>query len=164
MNELAALLERFRRGPELVAAVLTGAANTELDFVAEPGKWTLRQVAAHLADAEIVGAMRFRRTLAEKNPTLEAYDQDAWAAHLDYASRRVSDSLEMFRRLRADSHRLLVAQPPEAFARPAVHQQQGPLTLLDLLRIYADHAENHALQMQRLRERFKQARAAGAAR
>jgi len=38
MSEIPELLERFRRGAELVAVSITGAAGQELDFVPEPGK------------------------------------------------------------------------------------------------------------------------------
>ncbi len=63
MPDMPALLERFRRGPELLAVVLTGVFGEEEDF-ALPGKWTIRQIVAHLADAELVGAHRFRQVIA----------------------------------------------------------------------------------------------------
>src|SRR5688500_17193707 len=107
LSELPDLLERFRRGPEILAMALTGAAGSEYDYVPGPGKWSVRQIVAHVADAEIVGADRFRRILAEDNPILQAFDQDAWAVNLDYARRKPSQSLETFRRIRADNHELL---------------------------------------------------------
>src|ERR1039458_4940011 len=79
MSDIPALLERFRRGPELLAVVLTGVFGEEEDFLPAPGKWSIRQIVAHLADAEMVGAHRFRQVIAEDNPTLMAFDQDAWA-------------------------------------------------------------------------------------
>ena len=78
MSEITELLERFRRGPELIATTMTGAAGAELDFTPGPQKWSLRQIVAHVADSEIVAADRFRRIIAEDEPTLIGYDQDAW--------------------------------------------------------------------------------------
>src|SRR5947209_14809392 len=106
MSEIAELLERFRRGPEILAAALTGAAGSEVDFAAE-GEWSVRQIMAHLADAEIVGAMRFRQVIAENEPKLQAYDQEAWANHLDYPNRKPSHSLETFRRIRSENYELM---------------------------------------------------------
>src|ERR1035438_8535170 len=77
MSDLPALLERYRRGAELLAMVLTGVFGEEEDFAIAPGKWSVRQIVAHLADAELVGAHRFRQVIAEDNPTIIAYDQDA---------------------------------------------------------------------------------------
>ena len=62
MNSLAEDLERFRRGAEVLATVLTGAAGEEVDFVPAPGKWTIRQIMAHLADGELVGAPELEGT------------------------------------------------------------------------------------------------------
>ena len=87
-SHLAALIERFRRSPELLAVVLTGVFGEEEDFAPAPGKWSIRQIIAHLADSELVFAHRFRQVIAEENPTLVAFDQDAWARNLDYSRRK----------------------------------------------------------------------------
>src|SRR5215469_6360744 len=100
MSDLPALVERFRRSPELLAVVLTGVFGEEEDFTTAPGKWSIRQIVAHLADTELVFAHRFRQVIAEQNPTIIAFDQDAWARNLDYTRRRPKTSLESFRRLR----------------------------------------------------------------
>jgi hypothetical protein len=157
MGEIAELLERFRRGAELVAVATTGAAGAELDY-AVPGKWSVRQIVCHLADAELVGADRFRRTIAEDNPTLIAYDQDAWARNLDYSRRKTSAALESFRRLRQENYDLLKELPEPAFARTANHSERGSITLLDLVRIHAEHAEAHTRQLKGVREAFKTAK------
>src|SRR6516164_4494469 len=98
MSDIPTLLERFRRGPEVVAGALTDVSEAEEDFVAAPGKWSIRQIAAHLADSELVGAHRLRQVIAEDNPTLIAFDQDAWTKNLDYSRRKAEESLETFRR------------------------------------------------------------------
>jgi len=160
MSEIEELLERFRRGPELVAVALIGAAGSELDYAPKPGAWSVRQIMAHLADSETVAAYRLRRILAEANPVIMAYDQDAWAAKLDYTRRKPSQALESFRRTRMENYELLKGLPLEAFQRTANHSERGRLTLLDLVRTYADHAEAHARQLQQTRQAFKSAKTA----
>lgn len=135
---------------------MTGAAGAELDFTPQPGKWSVRQILAHLADAELVSAERLRRVIAEENPLLAAYDQDAWARHLGYERRRVSDALELFRRLRAENHQLLSSLPLEAFQRIGTHSERGRVTLLDLLQNDLEHVENHARQIQALRSAWRE--------
>ncbi len=159
MSEISELLERFRRGAELVAASTTGAAGAELDYVPAPDKWSIRQIVCHVADAELVGAARFRRIIAEDNPTLVAFDQNAWARNLDYGRRKISQALESFRRIRGESHDLLKDLPEPAFTRAGQHSERGALTLLTLLRLHAEHAENHAAQIREVRKQYKQARA-----
>ncbi|HTM47667.1 MAG TPA: DinB family protein [Bryobacteraceae bacterium] len=155
MHSLAEDLERFRRGAEVLATVLTGAAGEEVDFAPAPGKWTIRQIMAHLADSELVGAQRMRRVIAEENPTLTAFDQDAWTRNLDYARRKPTQSLETFRRLRAENYELLKELPEAAFERSGVHTENGRMTLRSLLEGYADHAESHARQLQSIRAEYK---------
>jgi hypothetical protein len=163
MKEISELLERFRRGPEIVAAALTGAAGSEVDFKPAPGKWSVREIAAHLSDAELVGAERFRRVIAEDDAALTGYDQNKWAENLDYARRKPSQSLEMFRNLRAENHELLKNLPETAFQRTGQHSERGPMTLLALVELYARHAEKHAQQIRDVRAAFRQAKAAGQA-
>jgi hypothetical protein len=155
MSEITELLERFRRGPELIATTMTGAAGAELDFTPGPQKWSLRQIVAHVADSEIVAADRFRRIIAEDEPTLIGYDQDAWAKNLDYARRKTSESIESFRRLRGENYELIKDLPPEAFGRIGNHSQRGPITLLRHLETMAAHAEAHARQIRDVRDAYK---------
>jgi len=158
MEPLSDLLERFRRGPDLVAAVITGAAGAELDFVPSPEKWSIRQILAHLADSEIVCSDRFRRVIAENNPTLVAYDQDAWTARLGHRRRKTKDSLDLFRRLRAENYELMKDLPEAAFARTGNHTERGTVTLQDLIVDDTEHHEKHAQQLQELRRQYRQSR------
>jgi hypothetical protein len=163
MSDLSELLERFRRGPEILAAALTGAAGAEVDFRPDPKHWSVRQIVAHVSDSEITGHFRMRRVLAEEMPKLEAYDQNAWAENLNYSKRKYSQSLETFRRIRAENYELLKDLPPEAFDRKGMHSERGELSLLELLQIYANHAEKHALQIRRVRDAWKAAKAGATA-
>ena len=63
---------------------------------------------------------------AEDNPTLVAFDQDAWARNLDYARRKPKQSLESFRRIRAENYELLKGLPEAAFERTGNHTESGP--------------------------------------
>src|SRR5438445_10044954 len=151
-------LERFRRGAEVLATVLTGAAGEEVDYTPAPDKWTIRQIMAHLADAELVGAHRLRLVIAENNPTLTAFDQDAWTKNLDYGRRKPTQSLETFRRLRAENYELLKELPESTFDRAGMHTESGRRTLPSLPEGYADHAESHARQVQAIRAEYKKSK------
>ena len=155
MSSLAETLERFRRSPELLAVVLTGVYGEEIDFSPAPGKWSVRQIIAHLADTEIVAAQWFRQVIAEDNPRLSDFDQDAWAKNLDYARRQPKQSLESFRRMRSENYELLKAVPDSAFERLGTHAERGPVSLWELVSSRADHVENHARQLQAIREEYK---------
>ena len=142
----------------MLAVVLTGVFGEEEDFVTAPGKWSIRQIIAHLADSETVFAHRIRQVIAEQSPTLVAFDQEAWAHNLDYARRKPKQSLETVRRVRAENYELLKDVPEAAFARTGNHTERGPITLLQIVEGAAGHTESHARQMQQIRDAYKQAK------
>jgi uncharacterized damage-inducible protein DinB len=158
MADHTELLERFRRGPEVLAVAMTGVFGEEEDWVAEPREWSIRQIIAHLADSELVFAHRFRQVIAEDNPTLVAFDQDAWAARLDYARRAPKQSLETLRRLRAENHALLGGVAAGDFGRTGNHTEKGPMPLRELVERAARHVESHAGQIERLRAAYQAAK------
>jgi hypothetical protein len=159
LSEIGVLLERFRRGPELIAVALTAVYGDEIDWKPAPESWSVRQIAAHLCDSEMVGAYRFRLVIAEDNPVIQGYDEKAWAVHLDYARRKPSQSLESFRRIRGETYDLLKELPEAAFSRRGRHTERGDVTLANLLQIYAEHAEQHARQMQSVRDAYQEYKA-----
>lgn len=161
MNDLPELLQRFKRGPELLATLLTGAAGREFDYTPAPGKWSIRQIMAHLVDSEMMAAGRMRRMIAEENPPMQAWDQNAWATRLDYATRKPSDCLVTFRIVRKENYDLLHALPPETFQRTSEHPKRGLMTLYDVLNLYTGHAETHADQIRGLRDAYRDAKARG---
>lgn len=161
-SELASLLERFRRGAEIVAVATTGAAGSELDFQPGEGKWGVRTVVCHLADAEVAASMRLRQVIAEDNPILQAWNQDRWAERLGYHKRKMSDAMDTFRRVRSDNYDLLKELPAEAYARTATHSERGAMTLLDLVQMIAGHPEGHVRQIQGARAAYKAHRMATA--
>src|SRR5215469_7018915 len=159
MSEILDLLERFRRGAELVAVATTGAAGPELDFKPAPDKWCVRQIVCHLADTEAVYVMRLRQVLAEDNPILHAFNGDLWAERLDYSRRKISHALETFRKLRTENYELLKEMPEEAFSRPCTHSEVGPWTLRDLILNCSEHLEDHVKQIQGVRAAYRESRA-----
>jgi hypothetical protein len=161
MSDTAELLERFRRGPELMASLLTGVAGREFDFGLAPGKWSIRQIMAHLADSEMMGSMRLRMAIAEDNPTLPHYNQDLWADRLDYHRRKVSECMETFRRVRRENFELLHSMEPTSFSRTCQHPKRGSMTVAALMVMYMEHAENHAVQIKGIRDAYRAAKAAG---
>src|SRR5688500_16537203 len=73
----------------------------DLNKLYGPGKWSVRFVLHHLADAETVLYERIRRTLAEPRPVVWAFDADDWARELDYEARPLGMSRALFQATRA---------------------------------------------------------------
>lgn len=152
--EVADYLHRYREAitgvPELVGA----ATDADLDRRG-PGvdSWSAREVVHHLADSETNSYVRLRRLLAEPSPTtIQGYDEAEWARSLAY-DRPIAASLAVFVAVRTSSAELLEAMlpelPDEVWTRVGQHTDSGDYTLLDWLRIYAEHGQAHAAQIER---------------
>src|SRR6202043_2015070 len=72
-----------------------------------PGKWSVIEILAHLADAELLTAWEIRQILAPPATPIQAYDQDSWAAAGHYEQRDPQKSLQSIRSLREANLALL---------------------------------------------------------
>ncbi|MCC7368941.1 MAG: DinB family protein [Chloroflexi bacterium] len=143
-----ALLQRYREGPAVVAAALAGATDAELDARPADGGWTAREVAIHLPDSEINGAVRLRRLVAEDEPHIIGYDQERWAERL-YYNRPIAAALAALTAIRGLNAELLDALTEEEWQRAGTHSESGRYGLDTWLPTYAAHAHDHADQIRR---------------
>src|SRR5205085_5489021 len=105
-EERRRLVERYRDGYAEVHRALAGIGAAELDARPAPGTWSAREIVHHLADSEMTSAIRLRRLIAEDNPTIVGYDQEAFAVRLHY-DRPIASSLEVFRWARVSTAEIL---------------------------------------------------------
>ncbi len=147
------LVDRYRGGVALVESALEGISDEQLDR-RQGDEWSARMVAHHLADSETNSYLRLRRLLVEPAPTvIQGYDEALWASNerLGYESLDIAPSLAVFRAVRAASSIVLDRISPEDLEREGVHSESGAYSLRTWLRIYAEHAEEHAQQIRRAR-------------
>jgi hypothetical protein len=130
---------------------LAAAAPAELTRCPAPGKWSVAEVVAHLADAELAMGWRLRLMLAQPGAALTAWDENAWAEHLGYAQQDARLSAALFRTLRESNLRLLEAAPRAQWAQCfGIHEQRGRQTVEEVVRLTAGHDLNHLQQIDRI--------------
>lgn len=125
-----------------------GLTPKQLKWKPEPGKWSIAEIFAHLADAEIVGSWRMRSIIGADGITLQPFDQDAWASVFQYSKRDAKQSLEVFRVLRENNLMMLKALPRDAWDRHGMHMERGKETIVHVVRMFAGHDTNHTLQIE----------------
>jgi hypothetical protein len=154
-GEREALVERYARGPERIREALARAPKEALAWRPGPGKWSVHEVVVHCADAETNAALRIRYLLAEKEPLIVGYDQDAWARLFDYHGQSLDEALAATALARGRTVPLLRRMGDADWAKGGRHTESGPYTTEDWLRIYAAHLEGHAGQIDRNVEAWK---------
>ena len=154
-EEREALVEQYARGPGRVREALAKVPREALQWRPGPGKWSAHEVVVHCADAETNAALRIRYLIAEKEPLIVGYDQDAWARLFDYHAQPLEQSLSAAAAARDRTVPLLRALSEADWAKAGRHTESGLYTALDWLRIYATHLEGHARQIERNVEAWK---------
>ncbi len=155
-EERQELIAQYKDGYNQVARNLEGFPADSLTAHPIPGKWSATEIVHHLADSETTSGLRLRRLLVEDHPLIQGYDQDAYAARLNYNNRDIAPALEAFRSARATTAQLFDSMSDEDWQREGTHSESGSYTAEDWLAIYAAHAHNHASQIGRLREALAQ--------
>jgi hypothetical protein len=150
-QERQELIARYQDGYNQVAESLNGFPADSLTAHPIPGKWSAAEIVHHLADSETTSALRLRRLLVEDHPLIQGYDQEAFAARLNYNNRDMAPALEAFRSARATTAQLFELMSQGDWQREGTHSESGAYTPEDWLQIYAAHAHNHADQIRRLR-------------
>lgn len=135
-----------------------GLTPKQLKWQPEPGKWSIAQILAHLADVEIVASWRMRSIIGQDGITIQPFDQDAWAAVFVYQKVDPKRSLEIFRVLRENNLAMLKALPPEAWDKHGMHLERGRETIAHLARMFAGHDTNHVKQVERIVAQLKKKR------
>jgi len=114
-----------------------------------PGKWPVRYLLHHLADAETVLFDRIRRIISEPRQVLWAFDQDAWAKGLDYSRIPLDLSRRIFESVRAGVIYQARLHYESSGQLEFVHSETGVRTLKDEFDKVAWHNEHHLAQIDR---------------
>jgi hypothetical protein len=152
------LIARYAAGPEKLRAALGKVPAEAIQWRPGPGRWTVHEVVCHCADSETNAALRIRYLTVEKEPVIMGYDQDAWAAQLDYHAHPLPLALATVEAVRANTVPLLRRLPEAAWARVGRHTESGAYGSEDWLRSYAEHLEKHSRQIERNLEAWRATR------
>ena len=143
-------LEVLRSAPSVLRELIAGVDPTVLARPEAPGKWSIRQVLAHLADSDVVLGWRLRMILAHDSPEITGYDQDLWAERLHYDDVDPQLAIDTYGTLRRWNLRLFENATDAELNRYGVHTERGKESVAHLIRMYAGHDILHQRQIQRI--------------
>jgi len=150
--------------PGRLERLIRGVSRGVLTRRPGPGKWSIVEIVAHLADAELAMGWRLRSMLATPGVHLQWWDEHLWSEKCNYLRISPWRSVATFRTLRESNLALLRSVPPQEWgASYGVHDKRGRQTVVEFVRMEAGHDLNHLLQIERLLGR-KTRRQHGAAR
>ena len=152
MNPYASHLDS-QKPAEVIAATAAKLASltaelseAQLNQAPAAGKWSVREILSHLADAEIVFAFRIRQTLSEPHHVIQPFDQDHWAKpYLRYSAQL---AIATFTAVRNWNLAVINGLTPEDLQRPVTHPERGTMTLQTVVETMGGHDMNHIHQIE----------------
>ncbi|HUQ44646.1 MAG TPA: DinB family protein [Candidatus Limnocylindria bacterium] len=134
------------------ARALVVEAGADLRTRPAPREWSVLLCLAHLADAELVMAGRYRWVLAHDRPELPGYDQDLWVDNLHTDDDDPESLLGQYGLLRTGNIELWRGTDAAQRHRVSVHGERGEESLDLMFRMLAGHDRVHLAQAGRALE------------
>jgi hypothetical protein len=115
-----------------------------------PGKWSIREVVGHLADAERIFAYRALRFSRSDTTALPGFDENAFVANARFDERALESLVLEFETVRAGTVSLLDSLTADEWVRGGT-ASNAPVTVRALAWIIAGHERHH---LSLLRDRY----------
>jgi uncharacterized damage-inducible protein DinB len=144
------LIDRYRGGLETFDGRVFELSDEQADGAFSPGEgvgqWSVRTLVGHLADAELAFTHRMRRAVAEYNPVVAPWDENAFIDAGLYAGGQhpLPAFVAVIHTLRRWTAVWLMTLSEEQLERKVMHPERGELTVRKQLAMTTWHLEHHA--------------------
>ncbi len=137
-----------RATPAALERRLRSAPRAVLNRRPAASKWSITEITAHMADAELAMGWRLRSMLSTPGVALAWWDQDKWSERLSYATCSPRDTAALFRALRFANLEVLASVPRPTWDECyGVHDVRGRQTVAEFVVLEAAHDLNHLRQI-----------------
>ena len=130
-----------------IEKLIKGVPKARLTKRPAPGKWSVGEILAHIADTELVAGYRMRSILGAPGTPIPAFDQDKWAEAEHYDKQDPKLSLSVYRTVREANLRLMKLLRPEQWKQFGMHAERGEESVERLSQMMAGHDLNHLGQI-----------------
>ena len=137
------ILDRYADGGLLLTQAVANLSPEHARARPGPGAWSITELAAHLVDSDLVMADRIKRIIAEDDPTLQAFPENAWLDRLDSARMPLADAAALFAANRKWIAHLLRGLDDAAYRRTGTHTELGRQTLAEVVVRAVHHLDHH---------------------
>ena len=150
------VLKALREAGSSLLSELYGLDEDELRWRPSEGEWSLKEIAAHLRDAEELALAQLNAFASGGSKPLPAWDVDLLPQERDYQGEEIDGLLAGFRDLRRETTYLLWGMTEADWQGSAEHPYRGPVTLGEIARELAQHDLEHLWQVRRLKGRLRE--------
>ncbi|MGW8251945.1 MAG: DinB family protein, partial [Anaerolineales bacterium] len=136
-------LEKLRQTPLEIARMLTAKDEDILTRPPADGGWTIRNILAHLLDAQGVLNFRVNLMLTQENPELKSLAVFDWAINDQDRPTSTQEILATYRDSRQETLLRLESIPLADWWQTGLHQEFGSVTIRQQVSYFAMHEISH---------------------
>ena len=142
-------LKRLERTADELTAAIKGQTAAALTKRPDEKNWAGVEIICHLRDVEETFGGRFEMFLAMDDTKLLPVDVDRVAIDRQYLRCDAGESIDAFRRRRAENVATFRKLTADQWKRGGIHPQRGRMTFEDFSALLAWHDDNHLDQLKR---------------
>jgi len=141
------LFKGLESGPRTIQRLIKMIPADRLDVATHTGRFSPREVIAHLADWEPISRGRMQTAIATPGATVPDLDEGAIAIEKKYSEWDPIATSEEFIRRRAETIKFLEGLSDEEWTKVAVHSRRGAMTVYDYANLELGHDMYHIAQL-----------------
>ena len=141
------LIPALSLSPSVFEKLASKIDPASLDSPTHPGRFTPREVIAHLADWEPILLERIKQTISRPGTELKVFDEGDLAVQHSYAKTDITEQLNLFSERRKETVAFLSSLRPADWDEHAVHPERGVLTVRDQANMLPGHDMYHVEQL-----------------
>ncbi len=147
------ILHELKRQGDEFTSYLSKLSEPQSNYSYAKGKWTIKEIAGHVADSERVFAYRALRFARNDKTALPGFEQDDYVASANFNKRTMIDLIEELKLIRASNIALIKTFSEEELNRCGT--ASGNLyTVKSLVYMIAGHQKHH---LNVLQEKYSEA-------
>lgn len=132
--------------PKRFQALLGKMSAEQIERRPAPGKWSVREIVAHLADCEMAFGFRLRQGAAGVE-MIQPFDQDDWARN--YGGYDFASAMGAYRAMRAWNVAFVRSLTDEQKQIQVTHPERGTMTVWTIVETMAGHDLHHLERLEK---------------
>lgn len=139
-------VEVIEATPQRLEALLGKMSAEQIDWRPAPGKWSAREIMAHLADCEMAFGFRLRQGAAGV-AMIQPFDQDNWARNYD--SYDFASAMAAYRAMRAWNLAFVRSLTDQQKQTQVTHPERGTMAVWTIVETMAGHDLHHLERLEK---------------
>ena len=146
------LLKALRESSGELFGLFQGVNETALRWSPDEREWCLKEIAAHMRDAELLYQRQIDVISRQHEPRLPYEPVDVLPAERDYRDQPTERLLREYEEAREETTWILRSLGESEWQRRGMHPYCGLISIYDIARELHEHDLEHLYQARKLRE------------